>query len=498
MADPIVVSVEIKDSDYVKEFEVDPAEPLVKLLQRVAKEEEIPLRKKSGHPLVWTAEGPDIREEHAGEWAELTRTQPLTRISKVVLDRYGERAPLFSIRFSIPGAAEALDAKAEEEKRAEIEARMAQRAAERQAEKSAAIGEAEDEFVMDYAAPADEAPTLTPEPATVQDPNAGRGMGGAAAAAAGVAAGAVAVGAMAAAAGASAAGSVESRIKRRGDGGAQRSAAGSTGGARARGGKGGGKGSSGKGSGGKSGGGKGTRTGKSRAVSTGTAKARAGKGGGKKGGKGGGKGGPLSDLPSWAIPAAAGGGLLLLVGILAVVFSGGEPEPEPTPEPTPPPEIVDIEVATPSPPPPKPEPEEEVTPPPMEQFYSRAKIVDYQAKEVSAQLTSFTKTNVRIVYNALHPNDGQSHTISLEGRFKLKISNGGGNMNGKAFTAGVTPGKASRVDLRYDGSRLTVRVGGRRAGSWSVPDSGGFPRWRLDLDSGIELSGLRASAQVEE
>jgi len=492
MADPIVVSVEIKDSDYVKEFEVDPAEPLVKLLQRVAKEEEIPLRKKSGHPLVWTAEGPDIREDHAGEWADLTRTQPLTRISKVVLERYGERAPLFTVRFTIPGAAEALEEKAEVAKRAEIEARMAQRAAERQAEKSAAIGDAEDEFVMDYAAPASEAPTFTPEPATVQDPNAGRGMGGAAAAAAGVAAGAVAVGAMAAAAGAQAAGGVESRIRRRsggsgggGGGGAARSAATSTGSAKARGGKGGAAKGGGRG--------KATKTGKNKAVSTGSAKARGAKG--KKGGKGS-KGG--SDLPPWAIPAAAGGGFLLLVGILAMVFSGGEPEPEPTPEPTPPPEIVDIEVATPPPPPPKPEPEEEVTPPPMEQFYSRGKIVDYQAKEVSAQLTSFTKTNVRIVYNALHPNAGQSHTIALEGRFKVKISNGGGNMNGKAFTAGVTPGKASRVDLRYDGSRLTVRVGGRRAGSWSVPDSGGFPRWRLTMDSGTELSGLRASAQVEE
>ncbi len=104
MADPIVVSVEISGAEYIREFEVDPEEQLVKLLQRVADEEQIPLRKKSGHPLVWTAEGPDTREDHAGEWTELTRTQPLSRISEVVVERYGMRSPLFTIRFNIPGA----------------------------------------------------------------------------------------------------------------------------------------------------------------------------------------------------------------------------------------------------------------------------------------------------------------------------------------------------------------------------------------------------------
>ena len=133
----------------------------------------------------------------------------------------------------------------------------------------------------------------------------------------------------------------------------------------------------------------------------------------------------------------------------------------------------------------------------MEQFYSRGEFVNYNAKEVSAQITSFTKTNVAMSYKATHAAGGLSHTISLEGRFIVKISDGGGNMNGRAFKSGVTPGKASRVNLRYDGKRLTVSVNGRRAGSWSVPDSGGFPRWRFDLDKDVKISGLRVSAQVE-
>ncbi len=490
MADPIVVSVEIAGAEYIREFEVDPEEQLVKLLQRVADEEQIPLRKKSGHPLVWTAEGPDTREDHAGEWTELTRTQPLSRISEVVVERYGMRSPLFTIRFNIPGAGEALTERREIEKREEIAAKMAQRAAERQAEKSASIGEAEDEFVLDYAAPAApavEPPTFRPEPPTI---DGGGGLGTAAA----VGGAAVAVGA-AAARGGGASGGAESRIRRRGatpdgptEGRSKAAGKGRSGSGKGAGGKSaGGKSAAGKNAGGKSAGGKGKST-----TSGGMKKA-------KSGASGPFAGTPLENVPVWAVAAGAATGGLLLIGLLVMVFSGGKEEPAPEPTPPPPVAVTDIEIATPPPPPPKPVAVvEEVTPPPMEQFYSRSKMVSYQAKEVSAQLTSFTKTNVEIVYSVNHPAPGLSHTISLEGRFKVKISDGGGNMNGKAFKAGVTPGKATRVTLRYDGKNLSVRVGGSRAGSWTVPDSGGFPRWRFDLDPDVEITGLRASAQAEE
>lgn len=479
MAETIVVRVEIAEADYAKDFEVDPEEPLVKLLQKVAKEENIPLRKKSGHPLVWTAQGPDVREGFEGDWADLTRTQPLSRLSKKIIERFGTRSPLFSIRFDIPGAADAIGEKREEEKRAEIEARMAQREAERQAERAAAaaaradaLGEVEQELVMDYQPPPDEVKTelaFEDEPETVLDSDRIRRARETAARAGAAAAGAAVVGA--AAAGAAASG-LEGRIKRRGSSG---SGGASSGGKRK-----GGKAASSKGSKGSKGG--------------------AGKGKGKARGSGsgsGGAGGPLANLPPWALPAA-GGGALLFVGLLVLLFSGGD-EPEPTPEPTTPaPAVEDIEVATPEPTPPPPPKEEAPTPPPMEQFYSRGSFVHYQAKEVSAQLTSFAKTDVQLTWTANHAEPGISHGISLQGRFDLTFTDTGGTMNGKPFKAAVTPGQGTRITLRYDGSRLSVRVGGRSAGSWGVADGGGFPRWTLSMDPGVSVAGLRATAPVTE
>lgn len=477
MAETIVVRVEIAEADYAKDFEVDPEEPLVKLLQKVAKEENIPLRKKSGHPLVWTAQGPDVREGFEGDWADLTRTQPLSRLSKKIIERFGTRSPLFSIRFDIPGAAEAIGEKREDEKRAEIEARMAQREAERQAERAAAaaaradaLGEVEQELVMDYQPPPDEVRTelaFEDEPETVLDSDRIRGARETAGRAGAAAAGAALVGA--AAVGAAASG-LEGRIKRRGSS------------------EGNGDGSSSKRKGSKSASGKGSGKG---------SKGGAGKGKGKGGASKGGASGPLANLPPWALPAA-GGGALLFVGLLFVLFSGGD-EPEPTPEPvTPPPAVEDIEVATPEPTPPPPPKEEAPTPPPMEQFYSRGNFVHYQAKEVSAQLTSFAKTDVQLTWTATHAEAGISHGISLQGRFDLKFTDSGGTMNGKPFKAAVTPGQGTRITLRYDGSRLSVRVGGRSAGSWGVADGGGFPRWTLTMDPGVSIAGLRATAPVTE
>ena len=170
MADEIVVRIEISGAEYQKDYPVDPSRPLMELLQTVAKDEGIPLRKKSGHPLRWSAEGPDVRPGKEGEWAELTRTQPLTRISKILVEKLGPRSPLFSIRFEIPGAAEALNEKREVEKREEIAARMAQRAAERdareaaeRAERVAAMGDAEDMVMGGFDSPVMEMTMEEPE-----------------------------------------------------------------------------------------------------------------------------------------------------------------------------------------------------------------------------------------------------------------------------------------------------------------------------------------------
>ena len=256
------------------------------------------------------------------------------------------------------------------------------------------------------------------------------------------------------------------------------------------------------------------RGGKAKATSTGTAKkARAtgtnkqvkggkAKGGKAKGGKAKGKKkatglmapGP-GGIPMWGF-AAGGAGLLFLVVILGVALSGGEPEPEPTPEPTPPEELEDIAIATPPPPEPTPEPVEEVTPPPMEQFFSKASFNHHQASAVSAQLTSYAKSNVRIVYTVVHENPGIGHSLTFQGRFTLQLSDGGGSVAGKGFKASLEPGKPTKVDLRYDGKRLTVRVGGKRAGSWGITDPGGFPKWKFQMDAGVKIQNLRASAQV--
>jgi hypothetical protein len=368
---------------------------------------------------------------------------------------------MFTVRFSIPGAGEALNERRENEKRDEIEARMAQRAAERKAEKSASIGDAEDEFLIDYSPPPGDASASGAKNGT-DDGGFGNaaGVGGVAAAGAGLAVGAGLAGSARGGAGREGSGSsVEGRIKRRSPG----------------------QDASEK-----------TRQKKKKSGSSGSRKQKA-----KKTASGPFAGTPLENVPVWAMGAAVGT-FALVLGLIGFLFSGGEepPAPEPTPAPV---DVGDIEIATPPPPPPPPpEAVEEATPPPMEQFYSRGKFVSYQAKEVSAQLTSFTKTNVSISYNVTHPSAGLSHTIGLQGRFKIKISDGGGNMNGKAFTAGVTPGKSTRVNLRYDGKRLTLRVGGKRAGSWGIPDSGGFPRWQLNLDPTTEIAGLRASAQAED
>ena len=562
MSDEIVVRIEISGADFQKDCPVDPSRPLMELLQKVAEDEGIPLRKKSGHPLRWSAEGPDVRPGKEGEWAELTRTQPLTRISKVLLEKLGNRQPLFSIRFDIPGAADSLNARREVEKREEIAARMEQRAAERdaavaaeRAEVVANMGDAEEmvmdmgqsmvmDMDMDMEEPATERMDGPDGGPTILDPEFKRKVAAGAAVAGGAAiVGALALGAAAKTAGRAAGGAA--RQAGQAAGGAAREAGTAAGSAarsardglegrrrrRGGGGAGGGSGADagaggdddvlrvdepaaggGASAGGAAGGGarrgKGGRaraTGEAKATGTGAAKKARGTGTAKKL-KDGGKSkkkptglmapGP-GGIPLWGFAAGAGGLLLLLV-ILGIALSS---KPEPTPEPTPAPEpsdLEDIAIATPPPPEATPEPVEEVTPPPMETFYNRAKFDHHQASAVSAQLTSFAKTNVRIVYTVTHDSPALNHALTFQGRFTLQLSDGGGSVAGNGFKANLEPGKPTRVDLRYDGTRLTVRVGGKRAGSWKIADPGGFPKWKFALDAGVRVTGLAASAEVTE
>ena len=152
MSASIVITVSLAGTDFSQDYEVDPERPLVELVRRVAKDQDVPLVTRQGRPLAWEAEGPDWREGKTGR-TDLTRTQPLDRIADRMRGEHGNRSPLFMITVTIPGAAEALLERAEEAKRAEIEARLAQREAERQAELAAMgpglVGDGEEEILTE-------------------------------------------------------------------------------------------------------------------------------------------------------------------------------------------------------------------------------------------------------------------------------------------------------------------------------------------------------------
>jgi len=129
--DTVRIEVELVDTDFVGTYDVDPSRPLVELVQRIAAEQNVPLRTRQGRPLAWTAEGPEWRDGKEHGTTDLVRTQPLTKVVDRALAQGVPRSPLFRIWLTIPGANRELEEQREAAKRAEIESRLAARKEER-------------------------------------------------------------------------------------------------------------------------------------------------------------------------------------------------------------------------------------------------------------------------------------------------------------------------------------------------------------------------------
>ena len=405
--DPVIVRVELVGTKFVRDYSVDPDDPLLELCRRAAKDAEVPLRNAKGRPVLWTAEGPDIRPGKSG-WRDLTRTQPLAREVTVIRERLGEEvSPLFSVRFTIPKAAEARAAVEERDKRTEIESRMAARAAERdaqaaqvRAQRSASLGEAEAEFVM--AAPPRPPPVPAPRPVAPAPPP------------------------------------VESRIRR------------------------------------------------SSAPSPESEVEEWADLTDEEDDEGG--------LPPWLLPAVAGTAVLV-VAVAGALLLTSEPEPEPTPTPAPVATVPDVVVpqATPTP---TPTPAPTATPAPMklELFWSAPRMDSSNAGELSARMSSFAHTDVKLQYT-VHDTSGGPHRVGLKGRFTVELGADSGRVSPGGSLPGATAG--TRVTLRFDDAKLRVRVGSAARGPYTARDSGSFPAWRFEMPGGTVLTDLKAWAPAE-
>ncbi len=205
-------------------------------------------------------------------------------------------------------------------------------------------------------------------------------------------------------------------------------------------------------------------------------------------------------VPKWVY----GAGAAVLVGGVLVAMLSGDPEPEPTPEPTPaptPPPVKALVIKKEATPEPTPLPEATPKPVKLETFFSKAKITKYTAKQDAARLTSFAQTDVLLGYKANHTAPGETHTIELEGRFRVEISDGsagifaGGSVSSVPGTVAV--GAPTSVSLRFDGKKLTVNVGGKRK-TTTVAGTTGFPRWRITVPGDATLTGFYAKGRPEE
>jgi hypothetical protein len=474
----IRVTIELVDADFRKDYDVDPEDPLNKLVFRVAKDEGVPLRTKQGRPLAWTAEGPEWRGDKEG-WTDYVRTQPLAPVAVVMRERHGDRSPLFELHINIPGAGEALHEGREAAKLDDIQRRLGEREAERNAEVQAkmdALGTVEDMVMLG----AEPGPPGGGTGGGAEGRIKRRGGSGAAALAVGVGVGAAAAaGAAGGAGGAAGAGGAggrgaEGRIRRRADasdaptimdddGSSEGSSKGSS--------------SSKKGSSG------------SKKGSSGKKKGSSGK---KKGSSGSGTG-----KPPWLMPAIGGGALLFVLTIVALVATSGDPEPEATPTPAPIVEEVpvDMPMATPTP---KPKVAAATpTPIPYETFYSKGDISRSAAKAAGAQLSSFAKKEVKLDYTVT--GDG-GHTVTLKNRFTLTVGPNGGTFSGAVnkTISGPTVAPKTRMQVHYDGAKVRIKVGRKRYGPWAANESKGFPAWQFTLDPGSGIKSLRASSKVEE
>jgi len=155
----ITISVEIIEAEFRQEYSVDPTAPLTELVRRISEEEGFPLRTKSGRPIAWTAEGPSWRPGKT-ELTDLVRTQSLEKIAQRFLDEETQQTPLFSIVLDIPGAADAIGTRRQEDKLASIDETLGQRKKER----IDAMGKGDD-FTMDTAERA-----VLPEPPPAPPP----------------------------------------------------------------------------------------------------------------------------------------------------------------------------------------------------------------------------------------------------------------------------------------------------------------------------------------
>lgn len=201
---------------------------------------------------------------------------------------------------------------------------------------------------------------------------------------------------------------------------------------------------------------------------------------------------PPPERPPWLIPAIAGGGLLLVGLLIVVATSGGEPEPTPTPTPVVVKDVpIDMPMAT---PPPRPTAAPATpTPVPMKTFYSKGEVTRTGAKAAGAQLSSFAKPDVKLVYTVT--GDG-GHTVSLKGRFTVNVGPNGGSFNGASTRkiSGATVAPQTKMQVHYDGAKVTIRVGRKRYGPWPAKESRGFPAWQFTLEPSVTMTNLRASS----
>jgi hypothetical protein len=441
MGKPIVITVEILEADFIADYEVDPDRPLVDLVRRIAKEEGIALVTRSGRPLSWEARGPDWREGKEGI-TDLIRTQPLSRIAERAAEEHGDRSPLFLVELNIPGAAASIQGARDAAKSAEIEARLAAREAEREAERQRLEGEArsrlaEMDGVEDIVTQPMESIVPPAGPADISLEDAPTELDRAPPGPPGAA--------LNIREPAAPEKPVEQRIRRADGAGPKRK----------------------------------KKRKKKAAAATGPG------------------GLPLPWLIGGGVALA---GLVLVVIVVAVVASS-EPEPEPTPTPTPatvPDVVVDIPIATKTP---EPTPPPAETPPPVkfETYYSKGTLTRNNGEATGAQISSYAKSEVKLGYKVNLAASG-AHTIGLKGRFKLKVTDGGSTLSGGSTKAcrAIPVGKEVRVSLHWTGDTVSARINGKRCGPIPVSGTSGFPGWQFDIDPGVTLTGVWASAPVEE